>query len=210
MTNGEVTDRQRSLWERYAQRYDRDTGFYDLFLLGDSRSWTCSQASGQVLEIAIGTGRNLPFYPQGIQLTGIDFSPAMLDIARDRAAKLGIDVTPLDADAQRLPFTDNRFDTVVCTLALSSIPDPAAAIKEMYRVLHPGGQLLVLGHVPSPYRVVRAGQRRLERLSIRLAGDHQTRQPYPEIVAAGFTVDRRERLRAGIIERVRAVKPMDR
>ncbi|HEX6759228.1 MAG TPA: class I SAM-dependent methyltransferase [Propionibacteriaceae bacterium] len=210
MTNGEVTDRLRSLWEQYAPRYDRDTGFYDLLLLGDSRSWACSHAFGQVLEIAIGTGRNLPFYPRGIQLTGIDFSPAMLDIARNRAAELGMDVTLLEADAQHLPFADDRFDTVVCTLALSSIPDPAAAINEMYRVLHPGGQLLVVGHVASPYRVVRAGQQRLERLSIRLAGDHQTRQPYPEIVAAGFTVDRRERLRAGIIERVRAFKPTDR
>jgi ubiquinone/menaquinone biosynthesis C-methylase UbiE len=210
MTNGEVTDRLRSLWERYAPRYDRDTGFYDLLLLGDSRSWACSQASGQVLEVAVGTGRNLPFYPRGIQLTGIDFSPAMLDIARGRAAELGIDVTLIEADAQQLPFADDRLDTVVCTLALSSIPDPAAAINEMHRVLHPGGQLLVVGHVASPYRVVRAGQRRLERLSIRLAGDHQTRQPYREIVAAGFTVSRRERLRAGIVERVCAFKPTDR
>ena len=210
MASGEVTDRLRSLWEQYAPRYDRDTSYYDLLLLGDSRTWACSQASGQVLEVAIGTGRNLPFYPRGIQLTGIDFSPAMLALARDRAAELGIDVTLLEADAQHLPFADNRFDTVVCTLALSSIPDPAAAINEMYRVLHLGGQLLVVGHVASLYRVVRAGQRRLERLSIRLAGDHQTRQPYPEIVAAGSTVDRRERRRAGVIERVRAVKPTDR
>jgi ubiquinone/menaquinone biosynthesis C-methylase UbiE len=169
MTNGEATDRLRTLWERYAPRYDRDTRFYDLLLLGNSRSWACSQASGHVLEVAIGTGRNLPFYPQGIHLTGIDFSPAMLDIARDRAAELGIDVNLIEADAQQLPFADDRFDTVVCTLALSSIPDPAVAINEMHRVLRPGGQLLVVGHVASPYRVVRAGQRRLERLSIRLA-----------------------------------------
>jgi ubiquinone/menaquinone biosynthesis C-methylase UbiE len=209
MTSGEVTDRLRSLWERYAPRYDRDTGFFDLLLLGDSRSWACSQASGRVLEVAIGTGRNLPFYARGIQLTGVDFSPAMLDIARGRAAELAIDVTLIVADAQHLPLADDRFNTVVCTLALSSIPDTAAAINEMRRVLRPGGHLLVVGHVASPYRVVRAGQRRLERLSIRLAGDHQTRQPYPEIVAAGFTVDRRERLRAGVIERVRAVKPAD-
>jgi ubiquinone/menaquinone biosynthesis C-methylase UbiE len=210
MTNGEVTDRLRSLWERYAARYDRDTGFYDLLLLGDSRSWACSQASGQVLEVAIGTGRNLPFYPREIQLMGIDFSPAMLDIARCRAADLGIDVTLIEADAQHLPFADHRFDTVVCTLALSSIPDPAAAINEMYRVLQPGGRVLVVGHVSSLYRVVRAGQRRLERLSIRLAGDHQTRQPYPDIVAAGFIVARRDRLRTGIIERICALKPTDR
>ncbi|HLM23188.1 MAG TPA: class I SAM-dependent methyltransferase [Propionibacteriaceae bacterium] len=165
MASEEVTERLRSLWEQYAARYDRDTRFYDLLLLGDGRSWACSQASGQVLEVAIGTGRNLPFYPRGIQLTGIDFSPAMLALARERAAELGIDVTLLEADAQHLPFADNRFDTVVCTLALSSIPDPAAAINEMYRVLRLSGQLLVVGHVASPYRVVRAGQRRLERLS---------------------------------------------
>jgi ubiquinone/menaquinone biosynthesis C-methylase UbiE len=146
------------------------------------------------LEVAIGTGRNLPFYPRGLQLTAIDFSPAMLDIARDRAAALGIDVALIEADAQHLPFADDQFDAVVCTLALSSIPDPAAAINEMHRVLRAGGQLLVVEHVASPYRVVRAGQRRLERLSVRLAGDHQTRQPYPAIVAAGFTIDRHERL----------------
>jgi ubiquinone/menaquinone biosynthesis C-methylase UbiE len=210
VTNGEVTDRLRSLWEGYAPRYDRDTGFYDLLLLGESRSWACSQASGQALEVAIGTGRNLPFYPRGIQLTGIDFSPAMLEIARDRAAELGVNVALIEGDAQHLPFADRRFDTLVCTLALSSIPDPAAAINEMHRVLRPGGQLLVVGHVASPHRVVRASQQTLERLSIRLAGDHQTRQPYPEIVAAGFTVDRRERLRAGIIERIHAIKPRDR
>jgi ubiquinone/menaquinone biosynthesis C-methylase UbiE len=210
VTNGEASDRLRSLWERYAPRYDRDTGFYDLLLLGDSRSWACSQASGQVLEVAIGSGRNLPFYPRGIQLTGIDFSPAMLQIARGRAAELGVDITLIEADAQHLPFADHRFDTVVCTLALSSIPDPGAAINEMHRVLRAGGQLLVVGHVASPHRVVRAGQRTLERLSIRLAGDHQTREPYPEIVAAGFTVDRRERLRAGVIERIHAIKPSER
>ena len=66
MASGEVTDRLRSLWEQYTPRYDRDTSFYDLLLLGDGRRWACSQASGQVLEVAIGTGRNLHFYPRGI------------------------------------------------------------------------------------------------------------------------------------------------
>ena len=69
----------------------------------------------------------------------------MLDIARGRAAELGIDITLIEADAQQLLFADHRFDTVVCTLALSSIPESAAAINEMYRVLRPGGQLLVVG-----------------------------------------------------------------
>jgi len=64
------------------------------------------------------TGRNLPFYPRRIQLTGIDFSPAMLEIARDRAAELGVNVALIEGDAQDLPFADRRFDTLVCTLAL--------------------------------------------------------------------------------------------
>jgi ubiquinone/menaquinone biosynthesis C-methylase UbiE len=196
MRDRDSTDRLRRLWEQYAARYDRDTGFYDRFLLGDSRSWICRQAGGQVLEVAIGTGRNLLFYPRDIELTGIDLSPAMLTRARDRADHLGLTVALPEADAQDLPFEGNRFDTLICTLALSSIPDPPAALGEMYRVLRPGGRLLVVGHVASPYRLIRAGQRRLERLSLRLAGDHQTRQSYPLIVSAGFIVEECQRLKS--------------
>jgi ubiquinone/menaquinone biosynthesis C-methylase UbiE len=127
MASGEVTDRLRSLWEQYAPRYDRDTGFYDLLLLGDSRSWACSQASGHVLEVAIGSGRNLPFYPRKIQLTGIDFSPAMLDIARDRAAELALDVNLLEADAQHLPFADDRFDTRRLHASAQQHPRPSSS-----------------------------------------------------------------------------------
>ena len=107
--------------------------------------------SAKYWRCTIGTGRNLPFYPRGIQLTGIDFSPAMLDIARDRAAARSAWTSPSSrlTPSTSIPM-DDRFDTVVCTLALSSIRDPAAAINEMYRVLDPGGQLLVVGHVAAP------------------------------------------------------------
>jgi len=207
MNSGEATERLRHLWDTYASRYDRDTDFYDRFLLGDGRSWVCSQATGNVLEVAIGTGRNLPFYAHGTELTGIDFSAAMLTRARQRADERGLDVTLQQADAQHLPFGGGRFDTVVCTLALSSIPEPALAIQEMHRVLRAGGRLLVVGHVASPYPLIRTGQRGLERLSLRLAGDYQTRQPYPLMVAAGFIIEERQRRRAGVIERLRASKP---
>lgn len=104
-------ERVQSFYQQYASRYDRETSFYDRFLLGDGRAWVCSRASGAVLEVAIGTGRNLPFYPQGIQLTGIDLTPAMLAIAHDRARQLGMPVTLVQGDAQALPFPDNNFDT---------------------------------------------------------------------------------------------------
>jgi len=196
----------RRLWDAYAWRYDRDIRLYDRLLLGDSRSWICSKARGEVLEVAVGTGRNLPFYPPDTRLIGIDLSAAMLAVARGKADQLGVRVMLAEADAQHLPFDDARFDTIVCTLALSSISDPRMAIGEMYRVLRVNGRLLVLGHVGSPNRVVRVGQYGLERLSVRLAGDYQTRQPYPNIVAAGFSIEERQQLKAGIIERLIASK----
>jgi len=85
-------------------------------VLGDSRAWVCAQASGPTLEVAIGTGPNLPFYPSDVQLTGIDFSTAMLDIARRRAEQLGSPVDLREANAHALPFPDASFDTVVLHL----------------------------------------------------------------------------------------------
>jgi ubiquinone/menaquinone biosynthesis C-methylase UbiE len=202
-----ASERVRGFYQWYAPRYDRETGYYDQFLLGDGRAWVCSQASGEVLEVAVGTGRNLPFYSPGIRLTGIDLTPAMLWIARDRARHLGLEVALVEGDAQALPFLDGSFDTAVCTLGLNAIPDHEAAIAEMYRVLRPGGRLLLLGHVASHHRLIRALQRRLESKSVPIAGDHQTRQPVPAVLATGFAVQRHERSRAGIIQRVSAVKP---
>jgi ubiquinone/menaquinone biosynthesis C-methylase UbiE len=200
-------ERARRFYQQYAPRYDHETRYYDRFLLGDGRAQVCSQARGAVLEVAVGTGRNLPFYPPGIRLTGIDLTPAMLAVARARARDLGMDVQLLEGDAQALPLAAASFDTVVCTLALNAIPDDRAAIGEMYRVLRPGGRLLLLGHVASHHRIVRAVQRLLERKSVPIAGDYQTRQPLPILAAVGFAVERQERSRAGIILRITAVKP---
>jgi ubiquinone/menaquinone biosynthesis C-methylase UbiE len=96
---------------------------------------------------------------------------------------------------------------VVCTLGLCSIPDERAAIAEMHRVLRPNGTLLLLDHVGSGHRLIRGGQWLLERVTLRMLGDHQTRRPLPLVEQAGFVVQRQERLKAGTVERVAAVKP---
>lgn len=210
MTNVDPTERVRAFYRQYAPRYDHQTSYYDRVLLGDGRAWACTQSRGAVLEVAIGTGRNLPFYPRDRRLTGIDFSPAMLGLARERAHDLGVAAALLVADAQALPFGPASFDSVVCTLGLNAIPDDRAAVAEMYRVLRPGGRLVLLGHVASPSRAVRVVQRGIERLLLPIAGDHQTRQPVPLLRAAGFRIDRDERSRLGIIQRLVAVKPGDR
>lgn len=200
-------DRLRRTWDKYASRYDRDMGFFERLHFGGGREWVCAQAAGEVLEVAIGTGRNLPHYPAGARVTGVDFSPAMLEVARRRAANLGREVTLREADAQALPFPDASFDAVVCTLGLCGFPDERAAIAEMHRVLRPGGTLLLLDHIGSHHRPILFGQRLLEKLTVRLLGDHQTRRPLPLVEQAGFEVRRRERLKAGTVERLAATKP---
>lgn len=209
MSHQREADRLRGQWNEYASRYDRDMGFVEWLQFGGGREWVCGQATGEVLEVGVGTGRNLAYYPEHVRLTGIDFSPAMLDLARRRAAELGREVTLREADAQALPFADASFDTVVCTLGLCGFPDDRAAIREMHRVLRPGGKLLLLDHIGSHHRLIRFGQRLLEKMTVRTLGDYQTRRPLPLVEEAGFVVERRERLKLGSVERLAATKPAD-
>jgi ubiquinone/menaquinone biosynthesis C-methylase UbiE len=203
----DANERTRRLWDRYAPRYDRQIRISERLLFPDGRSWACSQASGDVLEVAVGTGLNLPHYPAGIAFTGIDLSPAMLAIARDRARSIGVAADLREASADALPFADASFDTAVCTVSLCNIPDDRAAIAEMYRVLRPGGRLVLLDHVASDRPWVLATERLLEPLTLRMNGDYLTRRPLPLVVATGFTVTGSQRRKLGIIERLTAVKP---
>jgi methyltransferase family protein len=102
----------RRVYEREAGNYDRNVKLPERLLFAGGREWVCARAEGEVLEIAVGTGLNLPHYPDGVRLTGIEFVPAMLDIARRRAGELGRPVELRLGDAQALEFEDATFDTV--------------------------------------------------------------------------------------------------
>lgn len=194
-------------WDSRAGSYDGAMDFWDRYIFGDSRPWACARAAGDVLEVAVGTGRNLPFYPAGTRLTGVDWSPAMLELARRRAADLGIDADLRQGDAQALDFPDESFDTAVCALGLCAIPDDQQAAAEMRRVLRPGGRLLLVDHIVAPNRALRAVQWLYERASIPLAGEHFRRRPLTHVRDLGFVVEETERLKLGVVERVSARKP---
>jgi ubiquinone/menaquinone biosynthesis C-methylase UbiE len=200
-------DRWRRYWDKASVSYDRQMGFYDRVLLGDSRPWVCAQATGHTLEVAVGTGRNLPFYPPGVKLTGIDFSPAMLGVAQTRARQLDRTVDLRQADAHALPFPDASFDTVVCTFALRAIPDERRAVGEMIRVLRPGGLLLLADHIAAATWPVRGLQRILELATVPLQGEHMLRRPLRQVQAEGLQIERRERFKLGMVERLTARKP---
>lgn len=200
-------ERLTRLYDAYAPRYDGAMDTVDRFLFRGGREWVCRRAEGRVLEIAIGTGRNLPLYPAGTALTGIEQSPAMLAIARRRAAELGIDADLRLGDAQSLDFPDRSFDTVICTVALCTIPDDAAAVSEVRRVLRPGGRFVLMEHVRSPVLPVRLVERLLDPLAVRTQCDHLLREPLEHLVREGFVVEVVERSRLGLVERVAARVP---
>ena len=206
MSQQKETERVREIFDASAANYDKAIAFSEKLLFGDGRSWACSQARGQVLEIAIGTGRNLPFYPAEVSITGIEISPAMLEIASLRAQSLGRQVELVIGDAQALPFPDQHFDTVVCTISLCSIPDERQAIAEVWRVLRPGGRFVALEHVRSPNPIIRGLEHLLEPMAVRTQGDHLLREPVETVQTAGFSIEYLKRLKLGIVERLIAQK----
>jgi ubiquinone/menaquinone biosynthesis C-methylase UbiE len=206
--NHDRTERVRRHYDRSAESYDRLIAWAERVFFGGGREWVCSRTHGETLEIAIGTGRNFPFYSKEISLIGVELSPRMLAIARRRARELGIEADLRPGDAQNLPFPDASFDTVVATLALCTIPDYRRAVTEAARVLRPGGFLLLLEHVRSPLLPVQLLQYALNPLSVLLGHDHLLREPLRHVEDAGLVVERLERSKWGVVERLAAYKPV--
>jgi ubiquinone/menaquinone biosynthesis C-methylase UbiE/predicted ester cyclase len=201
------TERIRRIFDKQASKYDKSMSRFERLLFAGNREWVCERAEGEVLELAAGTARNLPFYPAGLKVTGVELSPEMAGLGSRRAEELGRDIDMRVGDAEALPFPDETFDTVVCTYGLCTIPDDAAAIREAKRVLRPGGRILLAEHVRSPNPVVRTIQRVLEPFAHRFGGDHLLREPLEHLAAEGFEVDEVKRLKAGWVELVAAHRP---
>jgi ubiquinone/menaquinone biosynthesis C-methylase UbiE len=156
--------------------------------LQDYRSGLVPDARGRVLEVGVGSGMNLPFYGSDVrEVVGIDPSRELLAMARNRAAEAAVPVTLTRASAISMPLEDASFDTIVMTWTLCSIPDPAAALSEMWRVLRPGGTLLFIEHGLSPDPGVARWQHRLTPVWRRFTGGcHLDRKIDDLICAAGF------------------------
>lgn len=145
------------------------------------------QAEGDVLEVGIGTGLNMPFYQRARirRIVGVDPSMQMhpLALRRIRAADLPVELIGLSAE--RLPLADASFDSVVCTYTLCTIPEPVAALRELARVLRPGGKLLFSEHGRAPDASVRRWQDRLQPIWGPLAGGCQLGRDIPALLSEG-------------------------
>jgi SAM-dependent methyltransferase len=144
-------------------------------------------ATGRVVEIGVGTGMNFPYYAAADSVHGVEPDPHMLKRARARAAQIGFPIELRQAGAEALPYDDASFDTALVTWVLCTIPDPAAALSEVRRVLKPGGRMLFVEHVRSRFTVAGALQDAITPLWKHLGGGcHLNRDSLDLVGSSGF------------------------
>src|SRR5262245_48136865 len=195
-------------------RYDRNARLYDVMtrgserLLAPGRTALWQHVRGlRVLEVGVGTGKSMPYYPAGMTITAIDLSPRMLEQAQWHAAEHHIIVDLREADVQALPFPDASFDTAIASCVFCSVPDPLLGLRELRRVLVPGGQLLLLEHVQSHRPLLGSIMRTVNPLVVRMMGANINRETVENVRHAGFAELQVENLWLDIVKRIEARTP---
>lgn len=185
-----ATAQTRARYDRLAPLFDRMEARAEAARF---RHWRTALWDGvigpRVLELGVGTGKNIPYYRARWDVTGVDLSPRMLARAQERAEREGRPVELLLGDAQALPFPDSSFDSVVATFVFCSVPDPVQGLREAYRVLKPGGQLQLLEHVLSANPILRPVMRGVNPVVVRMMGANIDRDTTENVAGAGFHVE---------------------
>ncbi len=195
------------------QRYDNLASGYSrgmwvenyIFGVQRLRASSILHASGRVLDVACGTGENFPFFKRGTDITAIDLSPQMLEIAHTRAEKLGLSIDCRLMDAEALDFPDKAFDTVVSALSTCTFPDPLVALREMGRVCRTDGRILLLEHGRSRWNWLGHYQDRNAHQHFQQAGCRWNQQPLELVQAAGLRIVSARRMFFGIFHAIEAV-----
>ena len=205
MAEPHLTQREISQkYDRFARWYDSVEGVPEVLGLNRLRQRVVQRASGKVLEVAIGTGKNLPYYRSGSRITGVDTSVEMLTIARKRASRWQLDVSLLLANAEALPFADETFDTVVSSLSTCTFPDPVAALKQIARVCRPTGNVLLLEHGRSDREWLARFQDRSADRHAKQLGCHWNRNSLDLVRRAGLKTKKAHGVFFGIFHEIEA------
>jgi|Deesub1362B_J571_1020462.scaffolds.fasta_scaffold10277_2 ubiquinone/menaquinone biosynthesis C-methylase UbiE len=179
--------------EKIKRRYNRISLLFDVLekpMEGFSARWReeiTAEVYGKVLEVGVGTGRNIPYYPPDVEIVAIDFSPKMLEKAIAKYGDSYKNVTFLEMDVQNLDFPDNTFDCVLTSCVFCSVPFPVQGLKEIRRVCKPGGKVVMLEHVRSNRRLLGPLMDLLNPIPLYLYGANINRDTVGNLRKAGFT-----------------------
>lgn len=185
------TRRTAALWNRFARRYDCVMAPLERLFIRRWRRRALAEIefSGVVLEVGAGTGLNLPLYPPSTRGVATELAVAMMRRAArrpDRPQRIALVV----ADVQRLPFPDRAFGSALATLVFCNVPDPAAGMRELRRVIAPGGRCVLFEHVRPAGRLTGAVADAMNRITAPLFGEHVNRRTAATVSAGGFTIER--------------------
>lgn len=194
----------QSAYDELAPQYEKKTWF-DQHILGVARQrkQLISKAQGKILDVACGTGLNFPMFPEAGEITAIDLSPRMLEIAQQKAAMLNLNVQVKVMDAQKLEFPDGSFDTVTSTLSTCTFPDPVQALREMRRVCLTDGLILLLehGHSSMPWLANYQDRHVLQHYQ-QNAGCRWNQDPLDLVQAAGLKILSSKRFGLGLFHAI--------
>lgn len=191
--------------ERIKKRYDRLAAVFDYMshMIRDSwRKDLVGDLSGRILEVGVGTGANLPFYPKGAHVIGIDFSPNMLEKAAEKIAKCEATIILKEMDIEALDFPDDTFDVIVSTCVFCSVPNPVKGFKELRRVVKPKGKIVMLEHMRSENEVIGKALDLINPLATRLSGTNVNRRTMENIEKAGLHIIEESYLMTSIMRKI--------
>ncbi len=195
------------------KRYNRIAFFYDLMdapleylRFASWRPMIRNRIKGRkALEVGVGTGKNLDYYPDEVEITAVDLSPRMLKHARRRVGMLGLNVRLLEMDAQNLAFPDQCFDTVFATFVFCSVPDPVEGLRELRRVCKPDGRLVVLEHVRPGNTIFGIFFDLLNPFVVRMMGANINRRTVDNIKKAGWHIQAEQNLSSDVVRLIEAI-----
>jgi len=199
--------------DRTQQKWDSASGTFDLFAgYGAEKRWHAfkenlfSQMDGKILFLAVGTGLDIPCFPTGQDITGIDISPKMLEKAQPRIAAYNGSMTVQQMDVHKMDFADNTFDQVYTSCTFCSVPNPLAGLEALRRVLKPGGELKMFEHTGSKYFPFRQMLNLINPLARHL-GPEVNRDTTANVRAAGFNDVKVNNIFLDVVKTIEATAP---